>query len=59
MDIGGIDVVQVDRRVRKGRSIAWVALNPRTRAGSCQVVVRLRDGSGQHVIVQRRIVLGG
>ncbi len=48
------------RRVQlsKGRSIAWVALSPTTRAGACQVVVRLRDSSGQHAIVQRRIVLG-
>ena len=45
-------------RLRQGRTIAWVALNPATRAGACQVRVRIRDGSGQLVIVQRRIVLG-
>ena len=42
----------------RGRSMAWVALNPTTRAGACQLVVRLRDSSGQQAIVQRRIVLG-
>ena len=44
--------------VLRGRSMAWVALNPTTRAGACQLVVRLRDSSGQQAIVQRRIVLG-
>lgn len=45
-------------QVRKGRTVAWVALNPATRAGTCQVRLRVRDGSGQLVTVQRRIVLG-
>jgi Divergent InlB B-repeat domain len=45
-------------RMRKGRTVAWVALNPATRAGTCQVRLRVRDGSGQLVVVQRRIVLG-
>jgi hypothetical protein len=44
--------------VLRGRSIAWVALNSTTRAGACQLGVRLRDSSGQQAIVQRRIVLG-
>ena len=44
--------------VPRGRSVAWVALNPTTRAGACQLVVRLRDSSEQQAIVQRRIVLG-
>jgi hypothetical protein len=44
--------------VPSGRSVGWVALNPTTRPGPCQLVVRLRDSSGQQAIVQRRIVLG-
>jgi hypothetical protein len=45
-------------QMRKGRTTAWVALNPTTRKGACQVRMRVRDGSGQLVIIQRRIVLG-
>ena len=45
-------------QVRKGRTVALVALDPATRAGACQVRLRVRDGSGQLVTVQRRIVLG-
>jgi hypothetical protein len=45
-------------QMRKGRTTAWVALNPTTRKGACQVRMRVRDGSGQLMIIQRRIVLG-
>ena len=62
----GISVVRGTRvlgrrvvRVRKGRTIAWVALAPSTKPGACQVRVRVRDAGGQLVVVQRRIVLGG
>jgi Divergent InlB B-repeat domain len=44
--------------LRRGRMVTWVALKPSVRAGACQVRVRVRDGSGQLVVVQRRIVLG-